>query len=682
MDYLDISECNDHKCNALAIAKDEGSLSAIKYICKKLNINYKEHLYDGEAFERALGKAILFKDLEGCKHILRQYNKTHPHDLYNAYKQQHKLKLAIGLADLEGIKYISTGVGLDYKYYFSSDAKIFTRNESAIYDAIKFGDLEIIKHIQNNQLFDFISPEYYSNLIRFAYNKNQLNIAAHLINHRSNGDPRFQNDLTLIVIQGLIANGDNGNYQQYKTHIDQLAQANIKLPINALEELTDALFLSQSTNCTHRTNASFIYSNYPMICDDLPILNGDNKLHWMVQEVVRFINIINLDYNYVRAIIPKHGIGGFFTPSKISHLRHYTKDEAYYDHFIYAPVSNNRKYSELIHEISHALLFILLKNNGEPYYSNNSFDMVTEYNDAVNATLKSIISIATKGKYSDYTEELRSILLVNYVHLSPAVSEIEIEWIFARFLKNNDYSHEKKKLALEMLYQSNTKIFGWSQPTIIIMDRILDYFERSDNKKSLEFLVRIPELYSTVEETHMEAFKPAVDYWKKHISPLVQRLTDEHYTYCSEHISKYLSLGSCLLNVLSHYQIKALFRVASQKLCYECINDLLSKDEHEIITTQTKDLAISDIASLVSSCVKKCLVDEHDSVKKCSYINPVAGVYNYIKWFWGDVLYNCIEINKDEHPIAYKLIVFIMDSQNIEVMGSIVANESDVDVEL
>jgi hypothetical protein len=137
MNYFDLESCKTEifTCSGIAFAKQVKNLDIIKYICGKLQIDYKIALYSNtQDYNLTLQESLDFGDLEMLKIAQKELNEIYPNSPYDNLNDD-ALYHAIRLNDLVGVKHIYRS-NENYAVPFYKKASIIL---SSVKNAIKVG---------------------------------------------------------------------------------------------------------------------------------------------------------------------------------------------------------------------------------------------------------------------------------------------------------------------------------------------------------------------------------------------------------------------------------------------------------------------------------------------------------------------------------------------------------------
>ncbi len=650
------------ECPKAFDSKADADLSGVKYHALVCGVNYLDFLYGGLPLPKALEVSEGFRDLAGCKFVISKFNKTFPSDVYpDTTPVEVNLKRAVSYFDIEGLKYIAKGSGLSSHLQFYDEIDLDT-NENKIIFAIDMGDYEGVKLVTSN---NHLSDKEYITAVKYSYYKEQLDIAEYLVSHSINKLDR--SSLFQAIFSGILRSNPTVTHYQYDEHIDSLKNIDDAFPDVALKSLIDAIYTIQNDTRNTPPIRKSVYSDVDMSASHLKDIVSFNLFnerdqHFTVKDVVSFLGAKNSYNNKIDLFLPLSGffpVGPFYSYFKI--------DDLFKNHRVYIPIVLPNFAPSFFHEISHALIYCLIGNNGLPYFE-TPIDMEEDYREASDKSLRNVFVNFTYGDYGSYEEiGLRKLLWLNHWYQSSNKSVPLTEKLFnVYFSANVSLDLHKKTLILERKHQDISQKYNWTNSHIYVLERLFEYTRRDETVKDLEFIVRIPELFvAGVEDNIMDNFLPIINYWYKYISPKVNEVRDIHFSNCKKHILDQKTAEGCMLFALSSKQVYELWKVIIDHHCDECLAQIYSNDFlKEALPIAQRTEILSYTASKVNYCVEYCFDDGN-----CTTIPTNKG------WFE-----HAFQAIKGLFGLSYCTRVSHGDSVNTEhiLIQTILSNEPDL----
>jgi len=644
---------NINYCEPLIDAIANHDIETIKSIARKINIPYRDLIYNNIDCDIQITRAMNFRILEDYKYVLEKCNQIYPNFIYDGYNLKTNLNLVKRLYDFDGLQYTCSIHKVEPRIIYDN----LQQNE-ALELAINLGDIQAVenflaniidfykknlpegkgnKHISTlnkNPILDDIA-NYYDKVLHIAYHSELLEIAELIIatHLKLSSFPKFyieKNGHKHNICHFTYTNFTK-NLADYLTHINKIGE------LFPLTEDTKSDFITLTHTIHKREQISFkerfitsehnIYTKnfttVPVVLEQFykDITQVQNSC---VRDMISIIEITHLYKFSIHIIIPEDGKRSFFSPAIL--LEPYKTR----DNVIYIPFSSLTSPATLTHELTHFFFHILFNKGANSCFHDTS---CYEYNEVVNNIISKIINKAIGDNTENDNEEIQNAILLNAWYRQFSTKDIEFTNALCRRLKkcdDADSKEEKEKILLE-LYLSR----GYSEDFSFVLDRIHTYLREGKEKKLAELFPRLLEFYVLgIDQSILDIFEPAFKYWIKYITPAVNNYIEQHFIDCKEHFRSNIH-NQCGVEYLNYDQQVEILRETVLSNNYNAVYYLYTQKEFiKNISNENKKEILKEY---VRDCVKLC-----NSENECEYFWG-----NFFYWIKG--IFSCKTIIYGEH---------------------------------
>jgi hypothetical protein len=459
--------CQTKKCCDDLLAKLEANnlnpsfMLKVKYVCEQ-----EGELYYHNKILKQIANPIAIKDLGDISLFATYFNYTvaelneTPYKLYDNFNNfEEKTDIAARLSHLEGIKYLW---GDNTTTFYEQDSKTIQKRLLSI---IICKDLDAFQQtlvIYKNTINTTQTLNYY---IKSAYQYGSLAIAIELIKNGVKFDIKYMMDIYPSL-----------DYFKYVEHINFLRKE--KFIDDKVYEGAQALINAMFCGTFYRSSNIFDKINM-LIHSECNFLKKITDINY--NEVTKPLFGVMLAIHFPHIVIPSKSIAVPFCMPLNQYYKVYGGDP-----------KDNYFLSKLIHELTHAFLYVIYQNNSRPYPKHESGGTSVAYEayqKAKTIFFKNVfIELGIKKDEIDNFTELESVL-ANNIQLNLN------EYCYNKHSKNtiftiilDKYASSNWSLSIllntKVLDELITKVGGQSTLTQLIS------IEKNikDNKKSENFL--------------------------------------------------------------------------------------------------------------------------------------------------------------------------------------------------
>ena len=417
---------------------------------------------------------------------------------------------------------------------------------------------EIIKSDQIKALSIIKQNE---NLLIVSYQKQLIDIAAFLI---KNGAAFYGK---------YIAYLSSVDYPKIQKHINDIKNYSATDAITQAEATAGALLEQlqpELTWCSYISTSFYEFGGKVKKSIEEDILKRLELFHPSIQDLFNFFALFNLNSkNPLKMIVPNH-----------TH-----QDDAFFHHGVfllshyvapYVYVANNRNHSvaEIVHEMAHALFYFLFENEAKVYQKNAHIKSPELFQDYKESVFQTLLLVSNLIGNRNPTQNTSLELMVS--QLSEDVNMLLIQWYIESIGKGtiqpsaNFSALRREKIITTLNHpQLNSKSIQdqekdlkllaekiATEDELYVIYRINDWIIRRLEAQEQELVVRLPELFTEkLSDKSLLILKPLEDWWKSHISPLVQEYIGDVFHHVSDHQYNQEQLNSLFLFSCSHNRI-------------------------------------------------------------------------------------------------------------------------------
>ena len=388
----------------------------VKYACIKNNQEYYHNYFIN--YVKNLKDLSSFGDITIYSTYLKKYNLTlgtNHQNLYNLFSIfEDKLYVAVMSRDIIGFKNLGVNPAELIPKYISNK---YTQVDYSI----ELDDIDTLKTILKKPI-DNIKPQNLNFYLQIAYKHESLKIATYLISQGATFDLKY-----------MLWSWMQKPFTEYLNHLDILlftGNINQGTHIKA-QSLLQAVYCKYTQdNTTYSELNSLIHTSSTKI--NISLINYNI--------ITKSLFSLTIASNFPHFVIPITGYTGpFFKPQNI-----------FYKIYIANPENSNFQY-QFIHELTHAFLYLIFNNHGNPYFK----DKEKEYKKAKDSFLRKF-SEAIGYKYDTSEEKPLEKILSDNPQLN----------IHEYCITNND----NKKLQLFTTIYDNILLKNWEINEIIAID--------------------------------------------------------------------------------------------------------------------------------------------------------------------------------------------------------------------